>query len=170
MPSSSPGAAAPRAHAGGFHAAEAAEATFVLQQLQHAGDWDPPHHSARLLRALRERAGVDTAAERRVVKPLDDALGKEPLLYVTGHGKLDLTQDLGGLDLAVTLVPVDNPNAIRITNKTTTVVTCTGRFTGADAGNTSTIAIKPGKNTVAVGVTGDAPRGPQPDKFGGKRG
>jgi plastocyanin len=35
---------------------------------------------------------------------------------------------------------------------------------------TQDIAIKPGKNTVAVDVTGDAPRGPQPDKFGGKRG
>ena len=75
-------------------------------------------------------------------------------------GKLDLTQDLGGLDLAVTLVPVDNPNAIRITNKTTTVVTCKGRFTGADAGNTSTIAIKPGKSgTMPVpGTYGDRQR------------
>jgi plastocyanin len=35
---------------------------------------------------------------------------------------------------------------------------------------TQDIAIKPGKNTVGVGVAGDAPRGPQPDKFGGKRG
>jgi len=35
---------------------------------------------------------------------------------------------------------------------------------------TQDIAIKPGKNTVNLGVTGDAPRGPQPDKFGGKRG
>jgi hypothetical protein len=35
---------------------------------------------------------------------------------------------------------------------------------------TQDIAIKPGKNTVTVGVAGDAPRGPQPDKFGGKRG
>jgi len=35
---------------------------------------------------------------------------------------------------------------------------------------TQDIAIKAGKNTVTVGVTGDAPRGPQPDKFGGKRG
>jgi plastocyanin len=35
---------------------------------------------------------------------------------------------------------------------------------------TQDIAVRPGKNTVDVGVTGDAPRGPQPDKFGGKRG
>ena len=32
------------------------------------------------------------------------------------------------------------------------------------------ITIKAGKNEVTVGVAGDAPAGPQPDKFGGKRG
>jgi plastocyanin len=32
------------------------------------------------------------------------------------------------------------------------------------------IAIKAGRNTVTVDVSGDAPTGPQPDKFGGKRG
>jgi hypothetical protein len=61
-------------------------------------------------------------------------------------GKLDLTQDLGGLDLAVTLVPPDNPNAIRIANQTEKVVTCKGRLTGADAGRVSTIAVQPGKS------------------------
>jgi plastocyanin len=35
---------------------------------------------------------------------------------------------------------------------------------------TQDITIKAGKNEVSVGVTGDAPAGPQPDKFGGKRG
>ena len=35
---------------------------------------------------------------------------------------------------------------------------------------TQDIAIKTGKNAVTVGVTGDADKGPQPDKFGGKRG
>ncbi|MBL0215709.1 MAG: hypothetical protein IPQ07_17740 [Myxococcales bacterium] len=35
---------------------------------------------------------------------------------------------------------------------------------------TQEITIKTGKNEVTVGVTGDAPAGPQPDKFGGKRG
>ena len=81
------------AHAGGFRPPEPASAAFVLDQLQHDGDWDPPHHSTRLLRALRERAGVDTAAERRTVKPLDEALDREPLLYVTGHGALAFTQE-----------------------------------------------------------------------------
>jgi plastocyanin len=35
---------------------------------------------------------------------------------------------------------------------------------------TQDITIKPGKNTFAVGVAADAPAGPPPDKFGGKRG
>jgi plastocyanin len=35
---------------------------------------------------------------------------------------------------------------------------------------TQDITIKPGANTVNVGVSADAPSGPQPDKFGGKRG
>lgn len=35
---------------------------------------------------------------------------------------------------------------------------------------TQEITIKQGSNTVQVGVTGDAPAGSQPDKFGGKRG
>lgn len=35
---------------------------------------------------------------------------------------------------------------------------------------TQDITIKQGANTVQVGVTGDAPAGPQADKFGGKRG
>ena len=35
---------------------------------------------------------------------------------------------------------------------------------------TQEITIKAGKNTVEVGVSGDAPPGAQPDKFGGKRG
>lgn len=35
---------------------------------------------------------------------------------------------------------------------------------------TQDITIKPGANTFAVGVSADAPAGPPPDKFGGKRG
>ncbi|MBA3454886.1 MAG: hypothetical protein H0T42_17490, partial [Deltaproteobacteria bacterium] len=35
---------------------------------------------------------------------------------------------------------------------------------------TQDITIKVGNNAVTVGVTGDAPAGPAPDKFGGKRG
>jgi plastocyanin len=35
---------------------------------------------------------------------------------------------------------------------------------------TQDVTIKPGKNDVSVGVSADAPAGPPPDKFGGKRG
>jgi len=35
---------------------------------------------------------------------------------------------------------------------------------------TQDVTIKPGKNEINVGVSGDAPTGLQPDKFGGKRG
>jgi hypothetical protein len=74
--------------------------------------------------------------------------------------KLNLTQDLGGLDLTVAMEPLDSPQAIRITNKTTKVVACTGKFTGADAGPPSTVTIQPGKSaTVRVlGTYTDTPR------------
>jgi plastocyanin len=35
---------------------------------------------------------------------------------------------------------------------------------------TQDVTIKPGKNDISVGVAADAPAGPPPDKFGGKRG
>jgi hypothetical protein len=70
---------------------------------------------------------------------------------VASAGKLDLKQDLGGLDLAVAMVPNDNPDAIKITNKTSKVVRCSGRFTGTDNAGTRTVTIKPGKSaTVRV--------------------
>ena len=75
-------------------------------------------------------------------------------------GRLDLKKDLGGLDLAVTMASADNPDAIKIANKTTTVVTCTGTFTGADAGGPRTVTIQPGKSaTIRVpGSYTDMPR------------
>ena len=74
--------------------------------------------------------------------------------------KLELKQELSGLDLEVAMVPPDSPEAIRITNKTAKAVTCVGNFTGADAGPARTITIKPGKyGTVRVpGKYSDMPR------------
>lgn len=69
------------------------QGAFVFQQLRYEGDWDPPHATKRLLRALRERAGVDCAPERKVVRATDDALLREPFLYVTGHGVVKLSED-----------------------------------------------------------------------------
>jgi hypothetical protein len=62
-------------------------------------------------------------------------------------GKLDLKQDLGGLDLTVAAEPLDNPEVLKIANKTTKVVRCHGNFTGADYGGTVTVTIQPGKST-----------------------
>jgi hypothetical protein len=73
--------------------------------------------------------------------------------------KLELKQELSGLDIAVAMVPGD-PDAIKISNKTTLVVTCRGSFTGADAGQSRTVTIQPGKSaTLAVpGNYADMPR------------
>lgn len=76
-------------------------------------------------------------------------------------GKLELKQDLSGLDLVVTMVPADNPDAIKITNKTAKVVSCTGNFTGADnTGAKNTLTVQPGKSaTMRVpGTYTDMPR------------
>jgi len=84
------------------------------------------------------------------------------LVPVYAHaGKLDLKQDLGGLDLTVMMDPPDSPEAIKITNKTTKVVACTGAFTGADYGGAKTVTIQPGKaDTIRVpGTYTDMPRG-----------
>jgi hypothetical protein len=74
--------------------------------------------------------------------------------------KLELKQELSGLDIAVAMVPPDNPTALKISNKTTLVVTCQGSFTGADAGASRTVTIQPGKSgTLAVpGNYADMPR------------
>jgi hypothetical protein len=74
--------------------------------------------------------------------------------------KIDLRQDLGGLDIAVTMVPPSNPDAIRIANKSGKPVTCSASFTGADAARTASATIKPGKTgTIRVpGSSTDLPR------------
>ncbi len=74
--------------------------------------------------------------------------------------KLELKQELSGLDIAVAIDPPDNPTAIKISNKTTLVVMCRGSFTGADAGQSRTVTIQPGKSgTLPVpGNYADMPR------------
>lgn len=75
-------------------------------------------------------------------------------------GKLDLKQDLGGLDLTVAMEPPENPEAIRITNKTTKVVACALSYGGASPASPSTVTVQPGKSdTVRVlADTAGAPR------------
>jgi hypothetical protein len=72
--------------------------------------------------------------------------------------KLDLKQDLGGLDLVVAIEPPppSDPAAIRITNKSQVVASCALSFTGADAGMAkNTVTIQPGKSDT-LRVTADA--------------
>jgi hypothetical protein len=75
-------------------------------------------------------------------------------------GKLDLKQDLSGLDLVVAMSPKNNPSLIKITNKSGKVVACKGDFTGADASSPQTVTIKPGKSAVirVPGTYTDLPR------------
>jgi hypothetical protein len=63
-----------------------------------------------------------------------------------GAGPIDLTQDLGGLDVTVTLSPRDNPEAMRIDNKTQTAISCRANFTGLDQNRTVTVTAEPGKS------------------------
>ena len=65
--------------------------------------------------------------------------------YATA-AKLDLKQDLSGLDLAVATVDrSDSPSAIKIANNSAVVAACTLTYTGADAGPASTVTIRPGR-------------------------
>jgi hypothetical protein len=82
-----------------------------------------------------------------------------PLSAYASAAKLELKQELSGLDIAVAMVPGD-PNAIKISNKTTLVVTCRDGLTGADAGQSWTVTVQPGKYaTLAVpGNYADMPR------------
>jgi hypothetical protein len=63
-----------------------------------------------------------------------------------GAGPIDLAQDLGGLDVAVTLAPRANPDAMRIDNKSEVTISCSANFIGADQNRTVTVTVKPGKS------------------------
>jgi hypothetical protein len=63
-----------------------------------------------------------------------------------GAGPIDLKQDLGGLDVTVTLAPRDNPEAIRLDNKSLKTISCSAHFTGADQNRTVKVTVNPGKS------------------------
>lgn len=68
-----------------------------------------------------------------------------------GAGPIDLTKDLGGLDVAVVLVPRDNPDGMRIDNNSDKTISCSANFTGADQNRTVRVTVEPGKSaTVRV--------------------
>jgi len=77
--------------------------------------------------------------------------------------KLDLKQDLGGLDLAVAIEPPPpgDPVAIMITNKSTQLVACTLSYGGVEAGMASAeVTVQPGKSGT-VRVTPNASAAPR---------
>jgi hypothetical protein len=66
-------------------------------------------------------------------------------------GPIDLTQDLGGLDVTVSLAPRSNPEVLRIDNETLKTIVCSAQFTGADQNRNLKLTIKPGKSgTVGI--------------------
>ena len=71
--------------------------------------------------------------------------------------KLDLKQDLGGLDLVVAIKPPPpgDPVAIRITNRSKVVASCALNYTGADATMMTATVIQPGESDTLL-VTADA--------------
>ena len=78
--------------------------------------------------------------------------------YATA-ANLNLKQEFGGLDIAVTTDDPVSPDAIKITNKSTTMVACTLSYTGADADTVETpVTIQPGKSgTIRVSVDTSIP-------------
>ncbi len=74
------------------------------------------------------------------------ALAATLLPLYAGAGPIDLTQDLAGLDVTVTLAPRSNPEAMRIDNNTLKAIVCSAHFTGADQNRTAKLTIKPGKS------------------------
>ena len=77
--------------------------------------------------------------------------------------KLDLKQDLGGLDLVVAIEPPPpgDPVAVMITNKSTQLVACTLSYSGVEAGMASAeVTVQPGKSGT-VRVTPNASNAPR---------
>jgi hypothetical protein len=63
-----------------------------------------------------------------------------------GAGPIDLKQDLGGLDVTVTMSPRDNPEALRIDNRSQQTISCSANFTGLDQNRTVKVTAAPGKS------------------------
>ncbi len=56
------------------------------------GDWySDPSSLPNLLREFERRTGIPTASAEKVVEPGDPELPLYPFLYMTGHGKISLT-------------------------------------------------------------------------------
>ncbi len=66
----------------------------VARLRYEGGDWYcDPGSLANWLRLFRERTGISTAADPDVVDMQSEDLYRHPLLYVTGHGVIDMSDD-----------------------------------------------------------------------------
>lgn len=89
----SAGAAAPAHAQRGLDPASEELGLFHLARLHYpgGGDWYAnPSSLPNLLSGLRERTGLDAAAEPAVVTLDDERLFRFPMLYITGHGTIRL--------------------------------------------------------------------------------
>jgi hypothetical protein len=67
---------------------------FVIARLKYrgGGDWySNPSSLPNLLKAMRERIGIPTAARDVTVEIMDEDLFRYPFLYMTGHGRVRLS-------------------------------------------------------------------------------
>lgn len=70
------------------------ESELTIARLRYApGDWyGNPSSLPNLLTFVRQELGLPTAGQEAVVTATDPELGRYPLLYLTGHGEIRLTE------------------------------------------------------------------------------
>lgn len=71
------------------------ETSLTIARLRYdPGDWyGNPTSLPNLLRFVREELGLPTADREAIVRATDPALGRYPLLYLTGHGEIRLSDE-----------------------------------------------------------------------------
>ena len=80
----------------GWSSAPLAQNEVTIAQLQYGGggDWYAnPSGVPNLLKAIRERTGLQVSERPGKVKPTDPTLWNYPYIYVTGHGNIKFTDE-----------------------------------------------------------------------------
>jgi len=80
----------------GWASAPLAQNEVTIAQLQYGGggDWYAnPSGVPNLLKAIRERTGLQVSDRPGKVKPTDPTLWNYPFIYVTGHGNIKFTDE-----------------------------------------------------------------------------
>src|SRR5688572_11781422 len=73
-----------------------AQGELTIAQLQYGGggDWYAnPSGVPNLLKAIRERTGLQVSEHAAKVKPTDPTLWNYPYIYITGHGNIKFTDE-----------------------------------------------------------------------------